>query len=121
MALRQLSPLYGVQVEHYDVYRRRQEASAEDLLVALKALGAPVESMKDGVPPWIGAGLSGNDAWIPLRLFGTGNRLTWESGCPQRRLLRQVCLLELEKGIGGRDRFDSTLYRRGFLQFRGRS
>ncbi len=45
--LQRLARLYGVQTAYYGVHHRRKEASAESLLGALKALGAPVASLKD--------------------------------------------------------------------------
>lgn len=45
--LPQLARLYGVQTSYYDVAHSRQQAPAESLLAALKALGAPVESLAD--------------------------------------------------------------------------
>lgn len=45
--LHQLARLYGVQTSYYDVTHRRQQASPQGLLLALKALGAPVEGLAD--------------------------------------------------------------------------
>lgn len=45
--LRELADLYGVQAAYYDVTHRRKPASPESLLLTLKALGAPVESVFD--------------------------------------------------------------------------
>ncbi len=50
--LRQLARLYGVQTVYYDVEHRRKQASAESLLAALKALGAPLESSGDVASAW---------------------------------------------------------------------
>ncbi|MDO9066626.1 MAG: 4-alpha-glucanotransferase, partial [Chloroflexota bacterium] len=50
--LRQLARLYGVQTIYYDVEHRRKQASAESLLAALKALGAPLESSGDVASAW---------------------------------------------------------------------
>ncbi len=46
-SLRQLAQLYGVQTAYYDVTHRRVQASPESLLLALQALGAPIESLED--------------------------------------------------------------------------
>lgn len=46
-ALRQLARHYGIQTAYYDVTRRRRQASPESLLRTLRALGAPLESVKD--------------------------------------------------------------------------
>jgi 4-alpha-glucanotransferase len=45
--LYRLAQLYNVQTAYYDVNHRRKQVSAEALLGALKALGAPVASMND--------------------------------------------------------------------------
>ncbi|MDR7426066.1 MAG: 4-alpha-glucanotransferase [Armatimonadota bacterium] len=45
--LRSLAALYGVQTVYFDVYGRRQRASVESLLAVLRALGAPLEGLRD--------------------------------------------------------------------------
>jgi len=45
--LLQLAKLYGVLTSYRDMWGRRREASADSVLLALQALGAPVESMAD--------------------------------------------------------------------------
>ena len=45
--LTQLARLYGVQTSYVDMHKRRQEAQAESVFLALRALGAPLESTKD--------------------------------------------------------------------------
>lgn len=45
--LKQLSHLYGVQTTYYDMARQRQWASPEALLHVLRALGAPVETLRN--------------------------------------------------------------------------
>ena len=45
--LHHLAHLYNVQTAYYDVARRRQQASADNLLAVLQALGAPVASLSD--------------------------------------------------------------------------
>lgn len=47
MSLRNLARAYGVETEYCDNNGNRHEASAEALLAVLKALGAPVDGMKD--------------------------------------------------------------------------
>ncbi|MCA1833170.1 MAG: 4-alpha-glucanotransferase [Actinomycetota bacterium] len=49
-ALRRLAKLHGVQTSYEDVTHVRRRASDEALLAALRALGAPVESMADVGP-----------------------------------------------------------------------
>lgn len=46
-ALGQLARLYAVQTSYYDVHRRRQQASPDALLRALKSLGAPIDDLAD--------------------------------------------------------------------------
>jgi 4-alpha-glucanotransferase len=47
-SLRELARLYAVQPAYYDIIaRRRRQASAESLLLVLRALGAPVELLRD--------------------------------------------------------------------------
>ncbi|HLC31014.1 MAG TPA: hypothetical protein VJM51_09590, partial [Dehalococcoidia bacterium] len=48
--LRALARLYGVQTAYYDASRRRKQASPDTLLLALRALGASVETFRD-IPP----------------------------------------------------------------------
>jgi 4-alpha-glucanotransferase len=45
--LRQLARLYGVQTAYYDIDDRRQQAPVEALLAMLRALGAPIDSLRD--------------------------------------------------------------------------
>ena len=48
----QLAHLYGVQTAYYDVTHHRQQASVQALLAVLRALGAPVETIRDIPPAW---------------------------------------------------------------------
>ena len=50
--LHKLAHLYHVQTAYYDMAHRRQNASAEGLLAVLRALGAPVETIKDAASAW---------------------------------------------------------------------
>ncbi len=50
--LYQLAHLYGVQTVYYDVFRRRQQASAEALMAMLRSLGAPVATLQDVPSAW---------------------------------------------------------------------
>ena len=45
--LRELARLYGVQTAYYDITGQRQHASPEALLLTLRALGAPLETLAD--------------------------------------------------------------------------
>ncbi len=45
--LHQLAYLYNVQTAYYDTAHRRQQSSVEGILAVLKALGAPIASLKD--------------------------------------------------------------------------
>jgi len=98
--LRQLARLHGVETVYRDVSHRRREASPEAVLLALKALGAPVESFRDvpaalrerrralwarGCEP-VAVAWQGGPADLELRLperharGGVACRLTLESG-----------------------------------------
>lgn len=46
-SIRRLARLYGVQTAYYDVSGRRREATHESLLQAVRALGGPVETLRD--------------------------------------------------------------------------
>lgn len=46
-ALYRLAALYGVQTAYYDVHGRRQRAPVDSLLAVLRALGAPLEGLRD--------------------------------------------------------------------------
>jgi 4-alpha-glucanotransferase len=46
-ALRRLASLYGVQTAYYNTTGRRQQAESESLLIALRLLGAPLQTLND--------------------------------------------------------------------------
>jgi len=50
--LYQLGQFYGIQTAYYDVFHRRQQVSAESLLVILRSLGAPVATLQDAPSAW---------------------------------------------------------------------
>lgn len=99
-SLRQLARLHGVQTAYYDVSGSRKEASPESLLRVLRALGAPVETLRD-VP-----------AALRERRQATWQRgiepviVAWEGGPAEVRLSLPVqrvsgslaCELKLEGG-----------------------
>jgi 4-alpha-glucanotransferase len=99
-SLLRLAQSYGVQTAYYDLEGRRRVASAEALLLTLKALGAPVETLSDApaalraheqanwrqpVPPVAVAWDSGS-AEVPLRIPAS------------RADARLACRLQLEDG-----------------------
>lgn len=98
--LRALARLYGVQTDYYDASRRRKQASPDTLLLALRALGASVETFRD-IPPALRQ--RRRSLWSqsvePVQVAWEGAPLAIELRLPENPGLKRIeCHLALETG-----------------------
>src|SRR3990172_4291109 len=98
--LRALARLYGVQTAYYDANRRRKQATPDTLLLALRALGASVETFRDIAPALRERRRS---LWSrsvePVQVAWEGAPLAVELRLAENPGLKRIeCHLELETG-----------------------
>src|SRR3990172_5348652 len=98
--LRALARLYGVQTAYYDANRRRKQASPDTLLLALRALGASVETFRDIVPALRERRRSlWSQSVEPVQVAWGSAPLAVELRLPETPGLKHIeCHLEMETG-----------------------
>lgn len=98
--LRQLAHSYGVQTAYYDFFKRRQDASGESVLEAVRLLGAPVLRLED-VPDAVR--IRARELWErvlePVAVVGPQHPSGIEVRVPAAQATKRLrCCLRLEDG-----------------------